>query len=110
MKKINIINLTAHDVNIVCDNGDVKTFKPSGTVARCSQKTVTIGAVNGISLTHTSFGQVVDLPDKKIDTIYIVSRLVLIACKGIRDDLVVPNDLVRDEGGNIIGCKSFAID
>ena len=110
MKKINIINLTAHNVNIVCDNGNVTTFKPSGTVARCSQKTIVIGNVDGIPLTHTTFGDVVDLPDKKIDTIYIVSRLVLTACKGIRDDLVVPNDLVRDEGGNIIGCKSFAID
>ena len=110
MKKKNIINLTAHDVNIVCDNGDVMTFKPSGTVARCSQKTVTIGAVNGIPLTHTSFGDVVDLPQPQKDTIFIVSRLVLTACKGIRDDLVVPNDLVRDDCGNIVGCKSFAID
>ena len=110
MKKINIVNLTAHNVNIVCDNGGVKTFKPSGTVARCSQKTIVIGNVDGIPLTHTTFGDVVDLPDKKIDTIYIVSRLVLTACKGIRDDLVVPNDLVRDDQGNIIGCKSFAID
>ena len=107
MKKI--INLTAHDVNIVCDNGDVITFSPSGTVARCTQKTVVIGAVNGIPLTQTSFGVVVDLPQPQKDTIFIVSRLVLTACKGVRDDLIVPNDLVRDDNGNIIGCKSFAI-
>ena len=110
MKKKNIVNLTPHSVNIVCDNGNVITFKPSGTVARCSQKTVVIGNINNIPLTRTTFGDVVDLPDKKTDTIFIVSRLVLNACKGIRDDLVVPNDLVRDEGGNIVGCKSFAID
>ena len=108
MKKI--INLTAHDVNIVCDNGGVKTFKPSGTVARCTQTTTKIGCVNGIPLTQTSFGVVVDLPQPQEDTIFIVSRLVLNACKGVRDDLIVPNDLVRDNQGNIIGCKSFAID
>ena len=67
MKKI--INLTPHDVNIVKNNGDVITFSPSGTVARCSQKTVVVGNINNIPLTHTSFGDVVDLPDKKTDTI-----------------------------------------
>ena len=107
MKKI--INLTAHNVNIVCSNGDVKTFEPSGTVARCTQTTTQIGCVNGIPLTQTSFGVVVDLPQPQEDTIFIVSRLVLNACKGVRDDLIVPNDLVRDNQGNIIGCKSFAI-
>ena len=107
MKKI--INLTAHNVNIVCSNGDVITFSPSGTVARCTQTTTQIGCVNGIPLTQTSFGVVVDLPQPQEDTIFIVSRLVLNACKGVRDDLIVPNDIVRDEQGNIIGCKSFAI-
>ena len=107
MKKI--INLTAHDVNVVCSNGDVITFSPSGTVARCTQTTTQIGCVNGIPLTQTSFVFVLDLPQVQKDTIFIVSRLVLNACKGVRDDLIVPNDLVRDDNGNIIGCKSFAI-
>ena len=107
MKKI--INLTPHDVNIVKNNGDVVTFSPYGTVARCTQTTTQIGDANGIPLTQTSFGVVVDLPQPQKDTIFIVSRLVLNACKGVRDDLVVPNDLVRDDQGNIIGCKSFAI-
>ena len=105
MKKI--INLTPHSVNIVCDNGNVITYNPSGTVARCSQNTIKIGDVNGIPLTQTSFGDVVDLPLPQKDTIFIVSRLVINACPD-RDDLVVPNDIVRDDHGNIIGCKSFA--
>ena len=107
MKKI--INLTPHNVDIVCDNGNVITYNPSGIIARCSQNTIKIGDVNGIPLTQTSFGVVVDLPQPQKDTIFIVSRLVLNACKGVRDDLIVPNDIVRDDQGNIIGCKSFAI-
>ena len=107
MKKI--INLTPHDVNVVKNNGDVITFPSSGIVTRCTQTTTQISCVNGIPLTQTSFGVVVDLPQPQEDTIFIVSRLVLNACKGVRDDLIVPNDIVRDEQGNIIGCKSFAI-
>ena len=103
----NIINLTPHSVNIISDNGNVITFEPSGTVARCSQKTVVTGNINNIPLTKTSFGDVIDLPNPQSDTIFIVSRLVINACPD-RGDLVVPNDIVRDDSGNIIGCKSFA--
>ena len=57
-------------------------------------------------LTETSFGDVVDLPAPAPDTLYIVSRLVATAAN--RDDLVVPNGIVRDDNGNIIGCKSLS--
>ena len=106
MKKT-ILNLTPHCVNIVGDdNKIIKTFDSVG-VARCSQQTVTVGNINGIPLTTTSFGDVVDLPDPVADTFFIVSRLVMSACPD-RDDLLVPNDLVRDDNGNIIGARSLA--
>lgn len=104
-----IINLTPHKVTIVNDDNTIKAEFESQGIARCSQQTTLVGNVSGINITSTVFGDVTDLPDEKPNTFFIVSRLVLNACKGIRSDLLVPNEVVRDDNGNIIGCKSFAI-
>ena len=101
-----IKNLTPHDVNIVKGGKVIKTFKPEGLV-RCTQSTKVIGEVEGINITSTVFGDVEGLPAEVEGTYYIVSRLVLNACKS-RNDLLVPNELVRDDKGNIIGCQSLA--
>lgn len=70
---------------------------------------------NGIPITKTVFGdvQIVDgegnvypMPEICDDTIYIVSALVARACSD-RSDFFIVNDTVRDNGGRIIGCKSF---
>lgn len=60
-----------------------------------------------IDIMKKSFSEVEGLPEPKENTIYIVSALVAGACKN-RDDLVVPNDIVRDDQGRIIGCRSLA--
>ena len=103
----NIINLTPHPITILADDNTTMFVFDSVGVARCSQQTVTVGSINGIPLTTTTFGDVVDLPDPIADTFFIVSRLVMSACPD-RDDLLVPNDLVRDDNGNIIGARSLA--
>lgn len=41
-------------------------------------------------------------------TIYIVSRIVKQSVPE-RDDVVVPDDLIRDDDGNIIGCGRFSL-
>ena len=104
-----IINLTPHKVTIVNDDNTIKAEFESQCVARCSQQITLVGNVNGINITSTVFGDVTDLPNEKPNTFFIVSILVLNACKGTRSDLLVPNELIRDDNGNIIGCKSFAI-
>ena len=105
---IKIINLTQHNVNIVNKEGKIiKVFEPSGIVARCTQSTTTLGKINDIPITQSTFGEVEGLPQEEKNTFFIVSRLVLSACKD-RHDLLVPNELIRDENGNIIGCKSLA--
>jgi hypothetical protein len=101
-----IINLTPHLVNIVLENEETIKFSPVGN-ARCKQETKNIGLINGIPITSTSFGEVEGLPEEKEGIYYIVSRLVMSAC-GNRKDLLVPNDIVRDKEGKIIGCKSLA--
>lgn len=102
----NIINLTPHTVNILIGDKQIN-IEPSGTVARCYVERDTIGEINGIPLTQNRFGQVTGLPDPKEDTFYIVSSLVANACKE-RDDLVIPDETVRDGQGRIIGCRSLA--
>ena len=61
-----------------------------------------------IKINSTSFGEVEGLPAPEDGTLFIVSALVAQALKGVRNDLVVPDDTVRDDRGVIIGCKSFA--
>ena len=106
-----IINLTPHNVNVVLHNGNVVTIPSSGVVARCAQQTEQVGTIDyagtEIPLTVTSYGEVVDLPEPRTNTYYVVSRLVMSAASG-RTDLLCPNGLVRDDNGNIIGCESLA--
>ena len=108
----NIINLTPHAVNIVGDNDSIAiTIPASGNVARCSQTIDIVGSVTldsvAIPISASSYGEVVDLPAPQDNTYYIVSRLVMSACPA-RQDLLVPNDLVRNDAGQVIGCRSLA--
>ena len=107
---ITIINLTPHPVNLLdVDANVVITFHSEG-LARCSQNDVIIGKLNkDIILTKTNYGEVIGLPEQSPRTFYIVSRLVLNACAGKRNDLLVPNQLIRDSEGQIVGCRSFSI-
>ena len=106
---ITIINLTPHPVNLLdVDANVVITFYSEG-LARCSQNDIIIGKLNkDIILTKTSYGEVIGLPEQSPRTFYIVSRLVLNALPN-RTDLLVPNQLIRDSEGQIVGCRSFSI-
>ena len=105
-----VINMTPHAVNIVMGD-DVVVIPASGIIPRCKQDTVQIGiaVVDGkeIPITRTVFGAVEDLPPKADGDLLIVSMLVAKACPD-RDDLLIPNGIVRDGEGNIIGCTSLA--
>lgn len=103
----NIINCTPHDVNIIDEAGKVITFPKSGVVPRLKQETQIVDNLNGIPVTETVFGETQELPAPMEGVFLIVSRLVMSANQN-RQDLLVPNDVVRDESGNIIGCRSFA--
>ena len=106
---ITIINLTPHPVNLLdVDANVIITFHTEG-LARCSQNDVIIGKLNkDIILTKTSYGEVIGLPEQSPRTFYIVSRLVRNALPN-RTDLLVPNQLIRDSEGQIVGCRSFSI-
>lgn len=110
-----IINLTPHEV--VLDNGFVHiSFPPSGNVARVDQITeverIEYDVADGIKLklpVHLAPKlRVMNLPNEKPDTYYIVSSYVAQAIK--RSDLLSPltdSSAVRDENGKIISVKMF---
>jgi len=107
---IKVINLTPHDVVIVNENGEeIKRYPASGNVARVNTQSELIGEVDGIQVVRTKYGDVDGLPDKKPDTVYLVSLVVAQALRGSRTDVYVPDtgpgSVVRDDKGQIIGVK-----
>jgi hypothetical protein len=102
----NFVNLTPHTINVV---GDVEmAIAPSGNLARCREVSTSVGNIDGVPLVSKTFGTVEGLPEAQDGTIYIVSALVLAALKGSgRTDVVCPGDPVRNDAGQIIGCRSF---
>ena len=53
-------------------------------------------------------GQVIGLPEKQNGVFIIVSRIICAACPD-RSDLVIVDQTVRNDKGQIVGCKSFSI-
>lgn len=108
-KDYEILNCTPHSVRIESKDGYLDVA-PSGIVARC--KTVTFRdkyiKVQGtiISTTRTSFGEVENLPSEKDGQIIVVSGVVVEACTN-RLDLYSPNEIVRDDKGEVLYCKSI---
>ena len=102
-------NFTPHNVVIVI-NETTKIVIPSDGIARVTEaKTITPSIdVDGVIIEtfKSSFGEVENLPPQEEGVMVIVSALAADAAKG-RDDLLVPGELVRDDGGNIVGCKSL---
>lgn len=102
-----ILNYTPHTVNIIDQEGNQIQDFPSQGEARCQQTTKAVGVIGSVPITSTTFGEVTGLPKETEGIYYIVSRLIRQALPQ-RMDLLVPNDMVRDETGKIIGCRSLA--
>ena len=107
---INVVNCTPHNVNLITTNGNI-TFPKSGIIPRLKEVQNKISSVNSngieIDIMQKSFLEPEGLPEPQENTIYIVSALVAGAAKD-RDDLVIPNDTIRDDQGRIVGCRSLA--
>lgn len=106
------INLTPHEVTILSGSNTI-LIPPSGIVARCSTvisplPSAFIGNIE-IKINKSSLGDIIGLPPKQEGTYYITSIIVAQKGKQIdRDDLLAP-DTIRDDQGNVIGCKGFLI-
>ena len=103
-----IVNLTPHSINFLReDNSVLATIEPSGAVARAAQTRETVGSIDGIAVNQCSYGAVTGLPDPQPETIYLVSALTAQACRD-RNDVFIVDDAVRNEAGQIIGCRAIA--
>jgi len=111
-----IKNFTPHVVRYNAPDKSVVEFVPEG-LARVTSLTEQLGGygLDGhidktgqiiVKFVRQTFGEVTGLPDA-VDGVYlIVSRMVASAVTE-RTDLIVPADVIRDEAGNITGCRAF---
>ncbi len=108
------VNLTPHAVTLCDSAGSVfATIPPSGDLARVKTLPRIVGSVdiNGTSVPVrvNDYGPLEGLPDPAPDTLFIVSLLAASAAarQGRTEDLLVPDDTVRDDAGRILGCRAF---
>jgi len=115
-----IVNLTPHPIRIIVSStedieGNSKhlLLLPSGIVARCTETVQPCGELVVdqefiVPIVRKSFGAVQGLPEPRNNTYYITSALVAQAAWALgRADVFAPGDLIRDENGTVIGCKSL---
>ena len=109
-------NYTPHAINILDnDNNIIKTIPSEGNI-RVSTKSETFYKIPlgdyVIPINKTNFGEL-EYPgnyDIENSNFIIVSRIVKNHPDKINDDrFIVPDGIVRDSQGNIIGCKSFSL-
>lgn len=65
------------------------------------------GMVDGILIYWSSPDEIVNLPEPKPGTYYIVSKMVAQACPE-RKDLIFPGTVVCDAEDNVVGCIDFS--
>ena len=103
-----LVNLTPHPVRLIRADGSELVIPPSGTVPRLREVVEDTGMrIDGIPVVRKGFGEIENLPEPQEGVFYIVSALVAQAARD-RDDLLIPDDLVRDEEGKIIGARRLA--
>ena len=78
-----IKNYTPHTVNFLNDRNEVILEVPSSGIARAAQSRITVGAINGIPVNKSSFGQVENLPEPEEGVILVVSALTAQACPSV---------------------------
>lgn len=106
-----LVNLTPHTVTFLGPDGQKVELLPSGAVARASlQRAQTAEVIfGGLAIPVYKVlpaGQAI-IPPAVPGVQLVVSRLVAEACRD-RDDLLVPDDLVRNEEGRVLGCRALA--
>jgi len=108
---MNIINLTPHCINVFDGDGnEISKFESMG-IARADSSETVVDHLNGIPVVEMSYGDPIGLPDPTEGTAYIVSMLTIqaaISAGRTTSDLYTTADLVRNDKGQIIGCRKLS--
>lgn len=105
-----VVNLTPHAVSVMPQAGTAVTFQPNGSVARIREITgpdAWLATDAGrVPIQQVTYADHVDgLPEASPGVLYLVSRVTAAAAR--RADLVFPQGEIRDDNGQIIGCRAL---
>ena len=111
-----IVNLTAHPVRVINeDNKIIAVFPPSGKVARALTKFEPgwVIEIEGgfIPTSRPRLKEIINLPEPKENTLYIVSVVLFNKIKG-RKDVIAPDtgfDCIKDGNGNVFAVRRFLV-
>lgn len=105
-----LINLTPHPVNILDENNNVILSIPPSGELRLPEQAIPAEEieVDGVKITIVlkAISPDAPLPPQEEGTFYIVSLITAQTAR--RPDFLVPDQVVRDKDGNIIGCRRLA--
>lgn len=104
------INLTSHMVRLKGDEYDLGrgVWGSSFIATHVEQETVPACEQDDMPFHYALPSKVINLPEPRPDTRYIVSSAVAAACPN-RNDLIVPGGYVRNEKGHIEACSYLII-
>lgn len=122
-----IINCTPHDVAIytvsdcILNSGrlylhekadmeypePLRVYPAAKDPARAIYVRRTAGAVDGAFIYRRFPEEIVNLPEPKSGTYYIVPKTIAQACPE-RKDLIFPGTVVCDADGRVVGCVDFS--
>ena len=85
----------------------IYTYPASKNPARVTFVQKPVGAVDGIRIYRRFTEEIVNLPDPKPNTFYIVSKMIAQAWS-TREDLIFPGTQVCDTEDNVIGYIDFS--
>lgn len=101
-----ILNCTPHNLRIITPKGTI-TLPKSEIQIRVDITEKEWGEINEIPIMISKKGQTTGLPEYDPNVLLVVSQVVKDANPS-RSDLLHPHLLVRDEDGQIVGCKSLS--
>jgi hypothetical protein len=106
---LELINLTPHLVTIISECGRKLELKahpnaPRLSVSRTDAVEIVVDGVPVRIGNSTVVEQSIQLPTTCSGTYFVVSRMIAEQFDD-RQDLVFPDDLVRDAAGSIVGCR-----
>lgn len=101
-----IVNTTPHDIKLILDNREVVYPKSSNPI-RLEEESKLVDILDVDIPIYSKIYKSADLPPEQSSVYYIVSLIVAQSFPERRDFLIV-NDTIRNDKGQIIGCRSFA--